>query len=232
MNPVERLRDYVRRKHPEASSELTPPLREGGMWSLDIDWAAKKLAVEWSDVTGFGVSSINIDNFGERPDETFSTLAEVQGRVTQLLTTAEQTSPPYGISLGRLRERRGVTQQELAHRLEVRQATISGMERRDDIRLSTLRRIVAALGGALEIFGGFPEARYRIDIHRSGDEDQTHFGSYVEEGPVVSVAQSVRFHYDSAFPRLREAGCLERATEIASGISSRRAVIEMPRCEP
>ena len=36
------------------------------------------------------------------------------------------------------------------------------MEHRDDIQFSTLRRVIKALGGSLEIFALFSDARYRL----------------------------------------------------------------------
>jgi predicted transcriptional regulator len=53
--------------------------------------------------------------------------------------------------LSHLREKLGVTQSDLADRLSVNQAAVSQIERRGDLRLSTLRRYVAALGGRLEV---------------------------------------------------------------------------------
>jgi predicted transcriptional regulator len=53
--------------------------------------------------------------------------------------------------LANLRENLGLTQSDMASRLAVNQAAVSQMERRGDIRLSTLRRYVGALGGRLEV---------------------------------------------------------------------------------
>jgi transcriptional regulator with XRE-family HTH domain len=54
-------------------------------------------------------------------------------------------------TLRALREAMGLTQDELAQRIEITQSQLSKMERRDDHRISTLRRYVEALGGSLEI---------------------------------------------------------------------------------
>jgi len=48
------------------------------------------------------------------------------------------------------------TQQELAASLGVGQDTVSRIERRSDILLSTLRRYVEAMGGQLELVARFP----------------------------------------------------------------------------
>lgn len=48
------------------------------------------------------------------------------------------------------------TQQDLASSLGVGQDTISRIERRSDLLLSTLRRYVRAMGGELELVARFP----------------------------------------------------------------------------
>jgi len=48
------------------------------------------------------------------------------------------------------------TQKDLAASLGVGQDTVSRIERRSDILLSTLRRYVAAMGGKLELVARFP----------------------------------------------------------------------------
>ncbi len=61
------------------------------------------------------------------------------------------------IALGRLRESRNVTQQQMARALDVSQANVSRIEHEEDLYLSTLRSYVAALGGHLEVNAVFPE---------------------------------------------------------------------------
>jgi transcriptional regulator with XRE-family HTH domain len=223
MNSIERLHDYIIQAHPTATAELTPPLHDWGIWSLDVDKADKRLAIHWSPTTGFGVSNANNENFGEGPDEIFDQLEPVQRRVDELLTTTERTSPEASILLSRLRESRGITQQELADRIGVRQATVSGIERRDDVQLSTLRRVVEALEGVLEIFAAFPDARYRIHTPRP---------EYLSSPPNVINLKRVpisrgELFEASTFTLLSETGGLKRASDTASIIRKKRAVIEM-----
>ena len=56
------------------------------------------------------------------------------------------------MDLRALREAVGLTQEELARKVDVTQSQLSKLERREDYRLSTLRRYVEALGGKLEVF--------------------------------------------------------------------------------
>lgn len=55
------------------------------------------------------------------------------------------------MDLRALREAMGLTQEELAERIAITQSQLSKMERREDHRISTVRRYVAALGGELEV---------------------------------------------------------------------------------
>lgn len=63
----------------------------------------------------------------------------------------EVASELLEMDLRALREAAGLTQGELAQRIEITQSQLSKMERREDHRISTLRRYVQALGGSLEI---------------------------------------------------------------------------------
>lgn len=56
-----------------------------------------------------------------------------------------------------LRQDRNVSQAQLAELMGIRQASVSKFENQDDMRLSTLRKYVEALGGELEIRVLFPD---------------------------------------------------------------------------
>lgn len=66
------------------------------------------------------------------------------------------------LMLAELRRMAGMTQAQLAEALGVSQASVSKLERRKDMQISTLQRIVEALGGELEITVKFP--RHRITV--------------------------------------------------------------------
>jgi predicted transcriptional regulator len=66
------------------------------------------------------------------------------------------------MALDELREARQLTQQQLADQLNVRQPAIAKMERRADMYLSTLRSVIKAMGGELDIRAVFPDGAVRI----------------------------------------------------------------------
>jgi transcriptional regulator with XRE-family HTH domain len=55
-----------------------------------------------------------------------------------------------------LRKAQQITQEEVAQRLSGRQVYVSRLERRADMKLSTLREYVRALGGDLQLMVTFP----------------------------------------------------------------------------
>jgi DNA-binding XRE family transcriptional regulator len=65
--------------------------------------------------------------------------------------------------LQELRHARKLSQEQLAEVLHVKQASISKLERRSDMYISTLRNFIRAMGGELEINAIFPEGIVCID---------------------------------------------------------------------
>lgn len=72
------------------------------------------------------------------------------------------TPAPEALTLAELRRLRGLTQVEAASGAGMDQSELSKAERREDHRLSTLRRYVEALGGKLEVFARFGSKRVRL----------------------------------------------------------------------
>jgi len=68
-------------------------------------------------------------------------------------------------TLEQLRIALGVSQQDLARLLDVQQPAISKLERRSDMRVSTLRELVEALGGELKLAAKFKDRT--VDLSRS-----------------------------------------------------------------
>ncbi|MGH9106232.1 MAG: helix-turn-helix domain-containing protein [Acidimicrobiales bacterium] len=64
-----------------------------------------------------------------------------------------------------LRHAEAVSQAEVAGRLEVTQGAISKLEHADDVRVSTLRQYLDALGARLELVAVFDEEERRVPVH-------------------------------------------------------------------
>src|SRR5579862_2507936 len=157
MNPIEDLLAKLTRHFPGLSSRVDPPSVPDGSWWLDLDLAGHSATAEWRPGRGFGVLSSASDSFGEGPDEIYPDVASTFKRLRAILERRERTVPPAGGVLRTLRESRSMSQAELAAQLSVGQSSISKLERRADVHLSTLRHFVAALGGILELRARFPD---------------------------------------------------------------------------
>jgi len=75
--------------------------------------------------------------------------AKVEARAAELI--AEE------MTLQDLRKARVLTQERMAQLLGISQDSVSRLERRSDLLLSTLRTYIAALGGRLELIVQFPD---------------------------------------------------------------------------
>ncbi len=64
--------------------------------------------------------------------------------------------------LAELRKSAGITQEELASSLGIKQPTLSRMESQSDMQISTLRRVIESLGGKLEIVAHLPDGDVRL----------------------------------------------------------------------
>lgn len=67
------------------------------------------------------------------------------------------------IELDELARERGLTQEQLAHRLGTAQGNVSRALRRKDMKVSTLREVVHAMGGELRMVAHFPDRDVEID---------------------------------------------------------------------
>ena len=67
------------------------------------------------------------------------------------------------VSLNQLREARSLTQANLASILGINQGSVSKMEKRTDMYISTLRSFIQAMGGQLQIKAVFPEGEVQIE---------------------------------------------------------------------
>lgn len=162
-HPVEQFVSALRRAQPGVVTEVDEPSRPDGHWVVDVAQDGHEVVVEWRAKHGFGVTSTAAEaGFGEGPEELLEEPHAAAERVAELLRKKERTRPPEAVLLRDLRAMVHLTQEELAERLGVRQASVSKMERRQDMTLGTLRRVVEAMGGELVVTAKFPKETIRI----------------------------------------------------------------------
>jgi transcriptional regulator with XRE-family HTH domain len=70
--------------------------------------------------------------------------------------------------LAELRKQSGMTQVQLAKKLGIKQPGLSKLESQDDMQIGTLRRIVEALGGELDIVATLPRGRISLSQFKRG----------------------------------------------------------------
>ncbi|MDP9172695.1 MAG: helix-turn-helix transcriptional regulator [Planctomycetota bacterium] len=77
--------------------------------------------------------------------------------------------------LSEMRKLAGKSQSEVARTLGIKQPSLSKLERQSDMQISTLRRIVTALGGELDVIARFPKGALKINQF---DEPSPHPGQH------------------------------------------------------
>ena len=167
MNLIERMRGDLAERFPSLRFEIDPPALETGNWHLDVrrEDGTLFLVAEWRPDRGFGVTTpvLGLCRPDRRsgPDEVYTDTKLAEERIDHLVETGESTVPPEAVRLAELRQSRGLSQAELAERVGVKQANISRIEGRDDLKVSTLARVVEAMGATLSIRARFPDGTER-----------------------------------------------------------------------
>jgi transcriptional regulator with XRE-family HTH domain len=95
--------------------------------------------------------------------KSFRTLREKMSPKAQAQATAKARAMMEEMPLAELRQARKLSQEQIAASLHVKQASVSKLERRTDMYISTLRNFVKAMGGDLEITAHFPDGTIRIN---------------------------------------------------------------------
>ncbi|MGX1101486.1 helix-turn-helix domain-containing protein [Amorphus sp. MBR-141] len=76
------------------------------------------------------------------------------------------------LTLRDLRKAHDLTQERMAELLDVGQDSVSRLEKRSDLLLSTLRSYVSAMGGTLELVARFPDRPSVVVSGLSGLDDK------------------------------------------------------------
>jgi predicted XRE-type DNA-binding protein len=77
---------------------------------------------------------------------------------------AMEAAIEHALLLGEIRERRSLSQNDVAEVLGASQARVSQLESQSDLYLSTLKRYIEALGGELEVAAVFDGERIEIGV--------------------------------------------------------------------
>jgi transcriptional regulator with XRE-family HTH domain len=92
----------------------------------------------------------------------FGELRAKMSPVAQSRAAARAEAMLVEMQLRELRKARQATQVDVAKAMNVEQAAVSKLERRDDMYVSTLREYVKALGGELKLVASFPDAEIQV----------------------------------------------------------------------
>jgi plasmid maintenance system antidote protein VapI len=79
--------------------------------------------------------------------------------------------------LSEVRELTGKSQSEVAATLGIKQPSLSKLEKQRDIQISTLQKIVKALGGELQVLAKFPKGTVKIDQFDAAGRRANHPGA-------------------------------------------------------
>jgi predicted transcriptional regulator len=94
--------------------------------------------------------------------EAFSNLTKDFSQERRAKIESQKVELREEMALHDLRKAIGASQEVVAHSLGVKQPAIAKMERRTDIRIQSLRRMIEAMGGTLEISARFQNGKVRI----------------------------------------------------------------------
>lgn len=160
--PIHDLASRLEARFPRASILLRRPAGAGKTWWLDFSLGPTQAEVEWSPARGFGISVNSKSVYGAQSDEMYSSTQTTFHRLAEIIKSGENTEDSSERFVRSLREARKLTQTQLAKILKVKQASVSKLEGRSDFHVSTLRNIIARLGGDLELRATFPDGSVHI----------------------------------------------------------------------
>jgi transcriptional regulator with XRE-family HTH domain len=100
--------------------------------------------------------------------DSFSSLHRLSALVLVTALRQHAEAMLVEMQLHELRKARQATQVDVAEAMNVEQAAVSKLERREDMYVSTLREYVKALGGELKLVASFPDVKF-IATHEQYD---------------------------------------------------------------
>ncbi|MCY2964300.1 MAG: helix-turn-helix transcriptional regulator [Planctomycetota bacterium] len=163
MSPVEQLSQELKTQFPDAEIETRKTDDPNGFQFLNLLVGEFEVGVEWKKEYGFGISSFRDDSSSsegmfDSPSEWYSTEKAAFHRVASLVFDQRSTKPRQ-FKISEIRHERGMSQEALSEQLSVKQSTYSKLERRKDVKVSSLRQVIEAMGGKLLIQAVFEDTR-------------------------------------------------------------------------
>jgi len=95
--------------------------------------------------------------------KSFKQLRDKMSPVSQKRAEVKAQQMLAQIPLSELQRARSLSQEIMVETLLMKQASISKMERRTDMYISTLRSYIEAMGGQLDIIARFPAGEVKIN---------------------------------------------------------------------
>lgn len=152
--------EELRTAFPEANVSLEKGGQQGLAWWITGEFGDRIVELEWKSGQGYRLYDPYSNGYGEGPIEVFRNTSIAAKRMAQFLRM--ECPQVVGSWLRNLRELRGVSQEALGERLGILQAAVSKIERREVVKLSSLKSITQALGGRLEIRACFPDCELSL----------------------------------------------------------------------
>jgi DNA-binding Xre family transcriptional regulator len=162
MNSLETLAKEIQLEIPAAKIDIDKPQANSGIWYMDVTLNDHSVTISWQPDRLFGLATPESVVYGEKAHELYSERLSAAQRVLQLLRSGQKTSGTRIVKFKDMRPARGVTQQTLAKKLRMEQGSLSKFEKRKNVQIRTLRKVIDALGGELEIYARFPDESFRV----------------------------------------------------------------------
>jgi DNA-binding XRE family transcriptional regulator len=151
---------------PQASIEIEDGGEKTGNVWFDIEQDQIRVTAEWRPGLGIGIYHPEANAYGTSPQEVFPDVAMAGRRVRQLLE-AKDSKP-----LRMIRDLLELSQEEVADKLQVKQAAVSRLEARKDPKLQSIINAVKAMGGDIEVRARFKGGEFPILLTEQRTEPQ------------------------------------------------------------
>lgn len=161
---IEHLKHLLSKSLPSMHVQVEEPEHTGGSHWVDVIFGKKRHTLQYRPGKGFGLFHEDAE-YGEGPAEIYRTPERAAQRLLQLVADGNSNAGCMGLK--DIRELYGQSQVTLAKKAGVKQPAISRVEKRGELKLSTLAATIKALGGKLEVRAHFKDADLPISLSTS-----------------------------------------------------------------